>query len=128
MTSTPRFNKPPVTKNCEVSIGLDIFWHSRRPEPAIWEALQRDSLLEAFGDPDDVLVDAITNLPREEFPVPRSVDPYGDTVLDSGQCATAHVEVQGIPAWRNNSLVVLLETLLSKCCGAPGTYVYVADD
>ncbi|MER7757972.1 hypothetical protein [Kitasatospora sp. NPDC097643] len=109
-------------------MGLDVYWYSKRPDPKIWEILQRGSLIEAFGDVDDVLVDTITSLPREEFPVLRSADPYGDTVLDSGQCATARAEVQGIPDWRNNSQLVLLETLLSKCSEAPGTYVYLAGD
>ncbi|MEV7028401.1 hypothetical protein [Kitasatospora sp. NPDC093558] len=86
------------------------------------------TVLESLHDGDDVLMDIVTGLPREDFPVLGTIDPYGDTVLDSRQCATARAEVRGIPDWRNNSQLVSLDALLSKCSEAQGTYVYVAGD
>ncbi|MFF9644054.1 hypothetical protein [Kitasatospora aureofaciens] len=67
-------------------------------------------------------------LRHADFPVLSRIDPYGDTVLDSRQCATARAEVQEIPDWRNNPQSVRLEALLSKCTEAPGTYVCIAGD
>ncbi|MFD8080745.1 hypothetical protein ACFV4F_03485 [Kitasatospora sp. NPDC059722] len=108
-------------------MGLDVFWHSELPDLRSWESLQR-TVTESFGDEHDVLMDVVTKLPRKGFPVLAAIDPYGDTVLDSRQCASARAEVQGIPTWRDDSQLVSLEALLSKCSQAPGTYVYVAGD
>ncbi|MEU8514687.1 hypothetical protein AB0C76_24270 [Kitasatospora sp. NPDC048722] len=108
-------------------MGLDVFWHSERPDPTRWESLEK-TLLGSLHDGDDVLMDIVTELPRVEFPVLAGIDPYGDTVLDSRQCTTARAEVQEIPAWRENAQLVSLEALLGGCSEAPGTYVYVAGD
>ncbi|WP_030245654.1 hypothetical protein [Streptomyces sp. NRRL S-350] len=108
-------------------MGLDVFRHSELPDLTSWEALQR-TVTESFGDEDDVLMDIFGGLRPADFPVLSRIDPYGDTVLDSGQCATARAEVQTIPDWRSNPQLVLLEALLSKCGEAPGTYVYIAGD
>ncbi|MEV7923952.1 MULTISPECIES: hypothetical protein [unclassified Kitasatospora] len=108
-------------------MGLDVFWNSELPDLTSWGLSQR-TVTESFGDEDDVLMDAIANLPREGFPTLFRIDLYGDTLLDSRQCATARAEVRTIPDWRENPQLVRLDTLLSKCSEAPGTFVYVAGD
>ncbi|MET9182763.1 hypothetical protein ABZX88_31790 [Kitasatospora aureofaciens] len=74
-------------------MGLDVFRHSELPDLTSWEALQR-TITESFGDEDDVLMDIAMGLRHADFPVLSRFDPYGDTVLDSRQCATARAEVQ----------------------------------
>ncbi|MET9611431.1 hypothetical protein [Kitasatospora indigofera] len=108
-------------------MGLDVFWHSEMPDLTGWNSLQR-TVVEAFSDEDDILMNTVSALPRENYPVLFGIDLYGDTILSPRQCETARSELREIQEWKENQQLVRLDALLGKCIQAPGTCVQISGD
>ncbi|MFF2353373.1 hypothetical protein ACFVVL_26735 [Kitasatospora sp. NPDC058115] len=110
-------------------MGVDVEWHSRVPDLPDWHASRR-TLLGAVTDEDDLLADLIPTLSAESYPVLSAVDPYGDTVLDSGQATIALSEVArlGAEAWSERMFCEELARLLERCTERPGSVVAFVGD